>query len=770
MTPAMSDLLQRNADFAALPTTVASMSILGDGWRLERFIHGLPPLVIAELRRHDAKDGAIGERAYWFLERDGCFIGNTIACLSPLHTARIRDNLLWLLATRAGGAFARLIEELRGLDRWLRLALMRHLFEAALSGPLDLLGFMPNDDARFAVRDEDGAVSLVIDGALEFPVILSDRIAAFEPGWRATHIVACFAPLLMIELRQDDGRRATWVLDSRLHRIDGEDFADQRSIAVLRRSAPPMIRQHWRQLLALEDTAPGYDRLPMLALNQGALHHLFLRVRDLVVPETIDLTLQTIRQPIVLPPAPGRPHGLTLPEAALRKAVLHSPFAAGIQAVQSGRLTWPSPVDGSDAVLEAVFVPQEITIIYQFVDRHGLRFLVATGERDCQVIGLYLPLDHLFIGDTEPPNWWFRGHIPADFWAMLYEHCVCHAESIHGRRRDGPVAIVNVFMTAPLLHLGHYVWNDLTGQAALVRDLGEQAPRSLIIGAPDGQAEFFGPLERLFPSLAGKIDRTLPSKPAFTGLAYHSQMVPVRFTGRWIDRTLRDTVRDAVLSTPAGDAVRRARAAAGPGPVIVAGLRLEDRTFVDPEGFYAALLDHLDAVHPGAILVLDGRNARPGGAPGEVIVSIKDHLASRSPLEAELELVERLRAQVAGRRVTVESAVGLPIETSMAWCYDAALCVSPWGAGLAKYRWLANLPGVILTSRYNLEHRPDLDIYHSPRWMEQPSPVLFPDPEMVTDRTDRHGLAPAREPNGRECFEVDLPHVMTLVDRMLADR
>ncbi len=763
--------------FARLGATIATMANLGPGWRLERTVHGLPPLVIAELRQYDDQDRPVGEPAYWLLDQDGRLVGNTLEALSAPLAARVVDALLWLIAGRdddPGGALTDLATALRGLDRPFRLALMAHLFADAACGPLDAFGLGADDAGRLTILDTDGAASLTIDGGLEFPLSAGGRVTGFLPGWRAVAVVTCFAPLLMVELLHKQGTRATWVLDGWLRRVDDENFSDPGTIAVLRRIAPAMIRRHWRQLVALQDCRPDHRPLPMLRLNQGALHRLFHRVRDLVVPHTEDLTLRGLDQPLVLPPAPGRPAPLVLPEAQVRRTVRHRPYDAGLQAIRSGALTWPSPVDGSDAALEAVFVPQEQTVIYQFADRNGLRFLIATGERDCQVIGLYLPLDHRFVGDAEPPNWWFRGHIPADFWAMLYEHCVCHAETIHGRRRAGAIEIVNVFMALPLLHIGHYVWNDLTGQAALLRDLGARAPRSLILGAPRGQAEFFGPLERLFPPLAGRIDRSLPGVPALVDQVYAGTMVPIRFTGSRIDLALRETVAHAVRSGEAYAAVLRERAELGaqlgPGPVIIAGLRLDDRTFVDPEAFYAGLLDHLDRTRPGAILVLDGRNAKPGGAAGEVIASIKDHLASRAPLEAERDLVERLRAHAAGRRVGIVSTVGLPVEASMGWCYQAALCVSPWGAGLAKYRWLANLPSVILTSRHNLLHRADLDIYHAPRWMEDPSPLLLPDPDRVVDRPDRHGLAPNREPHGRECFEVDPAHVWRLVDTLLPDR
>ena len=758
--------------FATLPATTRSLANLRDGWVVEAFVEALPPLVIGRLRRHRIDGGATEERAYWLLDSDGYFLGNALDQVPPHLFARARRGLLDRLASRVDdvAAHARLLQQLQGLDRWFRIPLMRALFAGAPSGPLDVLGLASGDDDRFQVVDADGLLSILVDGALEFAMTVGGaQQAGFSLGWRASHVVTCFAPLLMVELRADDGRMATWVLDARFDRVDDDAFRHPATIEVLRTLAPPMIRRHWLQILSLADCEPGYDPPPMLRLNRHARTNLLDRVRDLVMPDTADQLLGKLDQPIVLPPAPGRPAEMVLPEQHVRHAVRHGLYHAGLDAIRQGRLVWPSPVDGSDATLEAVFAPQDYTIIYQFRDRNGLRFLVATGERDCVLIGLYLPLDNRFIGDVEPPNWWFRGHIPADFWMMLYGHCLRHAELLAGRRRTQAATIVNLFMAPPLLHLGHYVWNDLTGQAALVREVPDRLPTSQIIAGPLGQNEFFGPLETLFPPLAGRVDRSLPDIEAFVAATYGGDAVPIRFTRTYVDRSLRDLVRAAILPTDAFRDAREERSRLGAGPLIVVGIRLEDRTFVDPPAFYEALLDHLAARHPGAVVVLDGRNARPGGAPGEVIASIKDGQARRAPLDAELELVDHLRSYATGLDVHVASTVGLPIQASMAWCYLAAMCVAPWGAGLAKYRWLANLPSVILTSRHNLERRTDLDIYHAPTWMEQPTRLVFPAPNRVVDHPGRFGIAPGAEVVGRECFTVDMEHVLGLVSTMLAE-
>jgi hypothetical protein len=70
------------------------------------------------------------------------------------------------------------------------------------------------------------------------------------------------------------------------------------------------------------------------------------------------------------------------------------------------------------------------------------------------------------------------------------------------------------------------------------------------------------------------------------------------------------------------------------------------------------------------------------------------------------------------------------------WSRHARYFVAIWGAGLAKYRWLTNRPGLVVSSRWNLLHREDLHIYDSADYMEDPAPIEFIDAGLVHDMPD----------------------------------
>ncbi len=651
---------------------------------------------------------------------------------------------------------------------------MHRILATSAIAPLSLLvrPLLGNalDQPRIVVDHADGGVSLVLDGLLEFPILMDGKVVpAFVPGWRPSCVVTCLAPLLIVELQHESGARASWVLDSRLQRVDDAGLTVPEVTPWIRTVAPGLVRRQWQRLFEMQDDRPDPELDALLQLGPIALRRIIVLCADLICPPVEGLVLDKMPDALLLPVRAGQDRDFVLPRDAVGQAVGRDLYDAALIAATDRRFVWPSPVDGSDAWLKAIYPLQEHSILYQFLDRNGLRFIVVTADRDCNAIGIFLPNANLAIGRSSLPDQLFAGLIGGGLWMNLLSHCLIRHEMMPKRRRAPDAKVVNVFMALPHLHIGHYVWNDLSGQLALLRDAPRSLPISVIIGASQGQSEFFGPIHKIFPPLAGRVDRTLPDKESFVQWAHESGCVPVRFTKNFVSAGLRDAVRGAVEATEAYRRVaeeieRRYRGR----PVFIVGIRLDDRTFIDNAGFHAGLLDHVRQAHPDAVLVFDGRNARPEGAAGEMIPAMKDAIATRNPAQAEQALVDHLVQRFQGTGLAIVSTIGQPVQTSMSWCYHARLAIALWGAGLAKYRWLANLPSLILTSRFNLQHRNDLDIYESDRFMEAPSPVLYPDPAFVTDHIDKVGLSDSGMRVGRECFEIDMAHACARFDQLAA--
>ena len=738
-----------------------------------RLVSGFSPIILAEMT---ASPGETYSSSYWFLDRQGVVFARALSEV-PEHSLRqMRDTLALACAAAAQGlpqALHRLAAEFFSLDRRFRLELMQRLFQDGTLAPFSLLSrpLLGNDLdlSRLVVEYGDGGLSLVLDGLLEFPILMDGSVMQhFVPGWRPSCVVSCFAPLLIIELKHDEGARASWVLDQRLQRIDDAGLTVPEITTRIRAIAPALIRRQWQRLFELQDDRPDAELDALLRLGPIALRRIVLLCADQICPPVEDMVLDKMPDALLLPLRASQNRDFVLPRDAVGKAACHDLYAAAVTGLTDRNFVWPSPVDGSDAQLEAIYPLQEHSILYQFRDRNGLRFIVVTADRECRTIGIFLPAANLAIGRLSPPDQLFSGLIGGGLWINLLSHCLTRHEMMPGRRRASNARIVNVFMALPHLHLGHYIWNDLSGQLALVQDVPRALPTSIIIGAAQGQSEFVGPIETLFPVLAGRVDRALPDKESFVRWAHESGCVPIRFTKNFVSAKLRDTVRSAVEKT---EEYRRVAEEIDRSyrnrPIFIIGIRLDDRTFIDNISFYTGFLDHVRQTCPDAVVVFDGRNAKPGGTPGEMIAGIKDAISTREPAQAEQDLVDHLAQLYQGTGLAVIGTIGQPVQTSMSWCYHAQLSVALWGAGLAKYRWLANLPSLILTSRFNLLHRHDLDIYQSDRFMEAPSPVLYPDPMLVTDHIDKVGLSDSGMRVGRECFEIDIAHACSRFDQLV---
>jgi len=201
------------------------------------------------------------------------------------------------------------------------------------------------------------------------------------------------------------------------------------------------------------------------------------------------------------------------------------------------------------------------------------------------------------------------------------------------------------------------------------------------------------------------------------------------------------------------------------------GLRTESRTLVDLIGFYERLVDFFVSTIEieDAVLVIDGHNAREGDA-GRLIQSTGELDQNRAPIETELEILAAIQHRAQGSRISVVSTIGCPLSTSLIWGVFCQAFVAPWGAGLAKYRWICNKPGFVITSNWNLHNRTDLHIYSAPEITEDPAPIEFVDPAHVTDHPDAPVLIPigaAHKPSNMN-FEVDEPAVFQAIALMIS--
>ena len=618
---------------------------------------------------------------------------------------------------------------------------------------------------------KDGALHLHLCGH-DLPLMNAGQpVTAFQPGWRARALFTGFAPLLLLELVHDTGEEATWFLDYRMQRVAGTiDQLPPDLLELLTHKATALLLALMHQVL--EATMPALDAAlgGFLGLNEPVRHAIAQLCHKSVV-----------RRPAVYLVRDLMPHSLVYrgQDGVLRtidQALLAASLAEDWQRripgfVRSGTLSWPSPVDGRALMAQGTLPLDDFHYAYRIVDhRNALSFFALVGNHRAVVLGLWFPAQGLLVAQDEK-----AGHLAGSVlnniqWWFTSLSVMRGGEMIPYLAR-GATRFASVMRGPPGAHIGHQLWNELSGIERMVREHPDALPDWLVLDAARG-TEFYGPIDELFDALRGRVDRSVGGYAELVRRCFAERLFLLRVT----DDLVTESLRDRLLARVAASSEARRVAASLPVPrglVLMVGLRVENRTLVELGEFLTHLVAFVAGTHPGATIVFDGHNvsATDGGA----IASHGERHDGPSMTGIERALVDALRQAFQGVAVTIRDTIGEPLANSLAWSAASDAFVSIWGASLAKYRWVCNKPGYILSGRMNLLHRGDLHIYDSPRYVERPSPVRFANPDLVTDHPDAPQLVPVAPGNwALYNFDVDragiLAEIGETIDAVLAGR
>ena len=580
---------------------------------------------------------------------------------------------------------------------------------------------------------------------------------ALGQHWQALHAVVADG-FTILELSHDAGMQAQWFFNGAGQQSSTMEPWPDDTRAALRAAFRPA-------LAALRDALLPTCPVRLPPASEAALHD-FLRLgpglRDAVAAalqaEVLpDPALHDIDAPSAAPLTHASSFGTD--PAALRRALsvdLQERFTA---AMRDGALTWPSPTGGADMPCAGTLALDDFNSLFRFADRSsGLDVFVLATEHLSRMAGLYVPACGLAICRGGDQKRMMLQHFPALGRHVLHQ-LACFASSLlAGRALPAvPARFATFLRGGTSAHLGHQLWNELTAIDALVRALPpDRLPEWLVPGLPGSEIEFYGPIDTLYPEIAGRVRRGFADQRALIAHAYENRLILFRATREHIGAELRRRVMAyAARGAPAlpprdGDAEGRA---------ILVGLRVENRTATDLEGFCALMVEEAIRWSPGGkspappgaappvTVVFDGHNARGGVRSDETISSHREDIASQSPLAVECAVVAALRQRFAGQPVTLLDTLGEPLAVSLAWAQRCDGFVALWGAGLAKYRWAANAPGLVVTSRWNLENKGDLGLYAAAAYMADPAPLAYVEPGTVQDCPDAPMLVPFDHPS-----------------------
>ena len=747
---------QDGALHLALPDR-APVALVGDtgtigqfnaGWRAESLFTLFDPLWVLVLRHED------GTAACWYVAGDGRLAAAPHLQPEPErrdHAGRLQEVALWLGAV-AGAAIRLPVPDAVRAYAGLPPAVRREL-DALLEEPVSSLpdAAPPQDHLAAEVlpilcEPVDGTRGYRIGhpGAL-LPLAVGTVPIALQPGWRLFRIQTVLAPLLTLSLHHEDGSRAVWFSDLNGqvigHHVGLLPIAYKRHLL---RIVAPVIEPLWAHAAlgkpaALPDLPNLIGDVPPADLGELVPLHLDAAGEE---PKTQVRTLDAALPPGLCHIIPTD-HGLrACEEASLAGALLHGFHGELDRLLQTGRMRWPSPLDGS--MLESdgfALLLNNNCFAYRFRDEQaGFVFhVVATGTHFYNR-GIYFPTANLLVARTPALAADCLRHLGRGRDAILRHLLAFGGQLAEGSRipRD---ETVQQYFGGCAIHIGHYVWQDLSGLAYLLRRVpDERRLPHLQLFDRRSTHQYFGPEERIFPVFADRLTRHEVTFDAYAGEFYRRNQRVITYTAISVPAEVGRLVRAAAEATPELRAVCRAAdaARARPAPVILFGIRVGNRTMDDMEDFAVDLLRRLGSTFPGCTVILDGLNDdadRGGDVPDP---------APGSGLEEELRIGRTLRSIAADLDVQLIDNINRSALRSAVWCSRADCFVAPLGAALAKYRWVCNTPGLVLTSRWNLEHRGDLRIYDSPAALEGSSEMLFNSRDHVRD------LDPERDAGGHD--------------------
>lgn len=572
----------------------------------------------------------------------------------------------------------------------------------------------------------DGVLCLQLHGKI-LPLRLGQEpVTAFVPGWRAISVYTGFYPFSILQFNSENGETAFWVVDAEGLRLGGSlGEMEPSAREALRAAATPPVAHLINAVL----------QQPVLALDAES-HALLLLPEDLrrdIGQLCASSALPPVARP-VLDAAPDQWDGKWGLSRTHVEALLAIPFPDRLLLVaQDGLLTWPSPIDGRTLAVQGSLCSDDFRFAYRLADPiHGLVVYPLVSHHHSTTLGLYVPTLNVVIIRDGWSAGWLNVYVP-DVAEWLVPLICRFGPMLENYFRSGVGGVASIMRSWPAVHLGHQLWNELTGIDWFLRSgAGPCLPKWIVPGA---ETELWGRIDELFPQIASHVERSAANADAAIMLSYATGACLVRITSEYVSASLRGSLHRSVEADPTYGEVRQliASRTRPNAPVILLGLRVENRTIIDLLEFCEELLERVSETFPGAVIVVDGHNS---GSDGQIIVSHGERIGDRSPLAAERRIATHLRRLQVGRNVIVVDTLGMSVRASLAWCRHAHCFFSIWGASLSKYRWACNTPGLVITSHWNMQIRDDLHIYKSPKFMETPTDLKFVSENVTVDVPD----------------------------------
>lgn len=547
-------------------------------------------------------------------------------------------------------------------------------------------------------------------------------VSALLPEWHPRGIYAVVRGISLIEFERGT-EKATWFVDENLERIAGSirelrDDAREQLLGTYR----PVIDEIYESVLVKRIDA--IDRTGLLNVNQ------------LTRTELSQACFPVGQRPVVENVVDTRCTFKYMAEC------LHKDFQeAIIVGADLGCIQLIDPSDGLPAHVRHGIALDDFRAIYLLKSRNGHDLWVCVSGHYASIVGVYdLAEDKFYVVSAHNAS-----DVVGSFGSLrseLRHLAAAFGDVLPPYLKASDPQIASFLRPPPANHLGHQLWNELTGIQLAVNRLTRDTIPTIVVPSADRGTEAFGPTEHIFPELYRRIVRW-PSELDFRRHAIISGLTLVRLSQRKVTAELRARINVRVnsISELQGDHDTLSSLVTQKRRIIVLGLRVENRTIDDLKSFVSNFVALCAETVPGSVVVIDGHNSQKGSAGEKLLLASHGQWgAKRQPIEVEMELARYAVETAEELDIEVLDLIGESVERSLFWSLHADCFVTIWGAGLAKYRWVANRPGYVITSAWNRNNRPDLHIYSSDQFMESPAVMDFVPAEEIEDLANAEQL------------------------------
>lgn len=603
---------------------------------------------------------------------------------------------------------------------------------------------------QLSIRNQQGvSKAITINGS---------PVNALALGWRARGVYCGFSSFYILDLVRDSAEFAFWILDENCcflgnEQLQIQNYLQDRFIVSITQRYVSVART-----LSVDTESPQDIEVQDFFRLSRAIRKQLIK---LVLPESFEFCLPKV---IDLATATNEAFEFTRSSGAsiafdkdlLMRTIhlfLHERF---LDACIQGRLKWPLLTENSlgDDV-HCIFFSFSYGVL-RCVDRKtGLLYYIVICGADIIPCAVFIPDVNVIFGYSTGSTGIYFGSLRLlnnSISVLLANHMTTSTSNLLDWLNRSPNKFATFMCPELGAHLGHFLWNETSGLERIIEKLEpHQFPQIYNLAAPSG-CEFYAPLETLFPEFRGIIQSSVGDISIMQDICYSTTVQPIRLSGHKVTAAMRDRLMNVVMNDPDVTMLKplHRQIFENKWPIIVLGLRLSDRTHHDLMGFYCKVIDRLLLLVPHLTIVFDGLNSRPAGARGSTFAVFSGNRDTSNLYEREKELVTKIREVMSERPVDIIDCIGSSMRINLFWIFHAAMFISPWGAGLVKYRWICNKIGFVFSSRNNLTQPHHLHIYHSPEFMDNPAEIEFVDPANVTDLRKPHEVL---DENGRDLSE-----------------